>query len=180
VAGGTFLSLIPLLTEAEAPFYVSSIPLHHSKFTRDIWVILDPAKKRHYQQLKIIVVVYPLGYHHRPMMLPTFPSPIINVSTSRPECFVKPHQILFFPHQVYSPLLFISQSNTVIGNSQPFLSCRLFVFSNLQLYESLEPESKSSISSVVVLCSPPIKMVLAGIQCCDSLSRLVALGYLLF
>jgi hypothetical protein len=63
VAGGTFLSLIPLLTEAEPHFYVSSIPLHHSKFTRDIMGYFRPPPKRHYQQLKIIVVVYPLGYH---------------------------------------------------------------------------------------------------------------------
>jgi hypothetical protein len=42
VAGGTFLSLIPLLTEAEAPFYISSIPLHHSKFTRDIMGYFRP------------------------------------------------------------------------------------------------------------------------------------------
>jgi hypothetical protein len=44
---------------------MSSIPLHHSKFTRDIMGYFRTSAKRHYQQLKIIVVVYPLGYHHR-------------------------------------------------------------------------------------------------------------------
>jgi hypothetical protein len=45
VAGGTFLSLIPLLTEAEAPFYISPPFLHHSKFTRDIMGYFRPPPK---------------------------------------------------------------------------------------------------------------------------------------
>jgi hypothetical protein len=42
LAGGTFLSLIPLLTEAEAPFYVSSIPHTTANLPVILWVILDP------------------------------------------------------------------------------------------------------------------------------------------
>jgi hypothetical protein len=49
VAGGTFLSLIPLPTEEEVLLCLLHY-LHHSKFTR-IYVILDPPKF-HYQQLK--------------------------------------------------------------------------------------------------------------------------------
>jgi hypothetical protein len=62
VAGGTFLSLIPLLTEAEAPFYVS-IPLHHTA-NLILWVILDPPPKTALSTVENNMVVYPLGYHH--------------------------------------------------------------------------------------------------------------------
>jgi hypothetical protein len=51
-AGGTFLSLIPLLTEVKPHFYISSIPLHHANLPVILWVILEPHQKRHYQQLK--------------------------------------------------------------------------------------------------------------------------------
>jgi hypothetical protein len=43
VAGGTFLSLIPLLTEAEAPFYMP--PFFCTKFTRDIMGYFRPPPK---------------------------------------------------------------------------------------------------------------------------------------
>jgi hypothetical protein len=44
------------------PHFVSSIPLHHSKFTRDIMGYFRPPKTA----LSTVenVVVYPLGYHH--------------------------------------------------------------------------------------------------------------------
>jgi hypothetical protein len=43
VAGGTFLSLIPLLTEAEV-FYISPFPCTTANLPVILWVILDPAK----------------------------------------------------------------------------------------------------------------------------------------
>jgi hypothetical protein len=45
IAGGTFLSLIPLLTEAEAPFLCLLHSLAHSKFTRDIMGYFRPRAK---------------------------------------------------------------------------------------------------------------------------------------